>query len=217
MQTQTATGPAGFVAATAGYPPNMGKLPEALSSVESLDQVDPAARTVQHWARRALPDGPVSRALSGSWIGHPLHPLLVLAPIGTWVSAAILDLRPDHQDAARRLVLAGLLATGPAMVAGAADLRDLDERQRRTGLVHALANLTASVCYLASYGLRRQGRTAAGRAAAMVGLAAIGAGGALGGHLTYAQGAGVFRHQPERRVEKPPAVPAASAAAGTRV
>jgi uncharacterized membrane protein len=187
-----------------GSYPFMMKIPETLSSVESLAQVDPPARALQQQVRRMLPEGPVYRALAGSWIGHPVHPLVVLVPIGSWVSAGILDLMPRQQQAARRLVLAGLVAAAPAVAAGLAEYRELDERGRRVGLVHALANLTASVCYTVSYGLRRRGRTGAGKAAAMLGLAAVSAGGALGGHLTYAQGAGVFRWQARRYVEEHP-------------
>jgi O-antigen ligase len=178
----------------------MGKLREALSSVETWRQVDPAAGKVQQQLRRALPeDAPVTRVLTGSWIGHPVHPLVVLVPVGAWVSAGVLDLLPKHREAARHLVAIGLVAAVPAAVAGAAELRELDDRGRRVGFVHALTNLTATACYLASYGLRRGGRPGAGKVAAMLGLVAVSAGGALGGHLTYAQGAGVYRWQPQRR------------------
>lgn len=193
----------------------MMKIPETLSSVESLAQVDPPARALQRQVRRVLPEGPVYRALAGSWIGHPLHPLIVLMPVGAWMSAGILDLLPRQQEAARRLVLTGLIGAVPAVAAGLAEYRELDERGRRVGLVHALANLTASACYATSYGLRRRGRTGAGKAAAMLGLAAVSAGGALGGHLTYAQGAGVFRWQARRYVEEHPPETAPRVGAGT--
>jgi hypothetical protein len=186
----------------------MSKVPETLTAIESLEQVDPPARTLQRWLRRRLPEGPLSRALGGAWFGHPLHPILVLVPVGTWVSVGVLDVMPRQQEAARRLVLAGLVAAVPSIVAGAADYRELDERSRRVGFVHALSNLTASACYAASYQMRSRGQHLAGKAWAMLGLAAVSAGGALGGHLTYAQGAGVFRWQAERHLvgESPPAV-----------
>ena len=38
-----------------------------------------------------MPDGPVKDALSGTWLGHALHPLLTDLPIGTWTSAVLLD------------------------------------------------------------------------------------------------------------------------------
>ncbi|GAB2768262.1 hypothetical protein GCM10027072_79070 [Streptomyces bullii] len=31
--------------------------------------------------------------LHGRWLGHPVHPLMVQVPIGSWLSAAVLDLR----------------------------------------------------------------------------------------------------------------------------
>jgi hypothetical protein len=170
-----------------------------LGEVESLERVDGAAGAVQRWMRGVLPEGRVLDVLRGSWLGHPLHPALVMLPLGSWLSAGVLDLLPGEQAAARRLVLAGLLTAGPAMVAGAAELRDLDGGRRRVGFVHLVANLTAGACYAASYGYRRGGRVAAGRALAMLGLAAVGVGGTLGGHLSYAQGVGVYRWQPERR------------------
>jgi hypothetical protein len=182
----------------------MKAIRQALSSVESLRQVDAPARAVQHWLRRKLPDGPAVRALAGSWFGHPLHPIVVLMPVGAWLSVAVLDMLPGQQPAARKLVLTGVLTAAPAVLAGAVEMRELDERQRRVGFVHALSNLTATGCYLASYRLRRMGRIGGGRAWALAGLAAISAGGALGGHLTYAQGAGVFRWQAE---ELRPAAP----------
>ncbi len=122
---------------------------------------------------------------------------------------------PRQQDAARRLVLAGVVAAAPAVASGLAEYRELDARGRRVGLVHALANLTASACYAASYGLRRRGRPGAGKVAAVLGLAAVSAGGALGGHLTYGQGAGVFRWQARRHIEQMPPETAARAASDT--
>lgn len=177
----------------------MDRLRRTLSSVESLEQVDPAADAVQRWLRRVPLDRAWARVLRGSSLGHPVHPALVLLPIGAWMSAGVLDMFPGQQQAARRLVLTGLLATAPAVAAGAADLRDLGQQQRRVGVVHAMTNIAAAGCYLASYRCRRRGRTGAGRVWSGLGLAAIAVGGTLGGHLAYAQGAGVFRWQPERR------------------
>jgi hypothetical protein len=181
----------------------MKMLRQVLSSAESLRQVDTPARAVQRWLRRKLPDGPAVRALAGSWFGHPLHPILVLMPVGAWLSVGVLDLLPGQRSAARKLVLTGVLSAAPAVLAGLVEFRELDERQRRVAVVHALSNLAATSCYLTSYRLRRMGLPG-GRAWAMAGLATVSAGSALGGHLTYAQGAGVFRWQAE---ELRPAAP----------
>ncbi|WP_091313500.1 DUF2231 domain-containing protein [Amycolatopsis tolypomycina] len=175
---------------------------------------DGHARSKPAWAHRALRkaedaavlDGPatrlervlngesgVTRQLRGHSLGHPLHPIAVTVPIGAWLCSAAFDLLPGGGDTARRLVAAGLVTAPAAMVLGLADYTGLDRRQRRVGLVHAAANATATALFGASYLARRAGR--GGRLFGMLGLAAAGLGGALGGHLAYAQGAGVFRWQ----------------------
>ncbi|WP_240521858.1 hypothetical protein [Amycolatopsis vastitatis] len=80
--------------------------------------------------------------------------------------------------------------------AGLADYAGLDERQRRVGLVHAAGNAVATALFGASYAARRRGDTGRGRLFGALGLTATSVAGALGGHLAYAQGAGVFRWQP---------------------
>lgn len=171
-----------------------------LEATETMDRVDPIAGAAQRRVSKVLPAGrPAGRLLGGSWLGHPLHPVLVLVPIGSWLSAAILDMVPGQESAVRRLIMTGLVGAIPAAIAGAVDFRQLDTRPRRVGFIHGLSNVTATACFAASYGLRRAGRTGAGRFWSMLGLAAVGTGGTLGGHLTYAQGVGVYRWQPERR------------------
>jgi uncharacterized membrane protein len=178
----------------------MSIVSRTLEATETLERVDPAAGAVQRQVTRVLPDSrPVGKLLGGSWLGHPVHPVLVLLPIGAWLSATLLDLLGGQQAAARRLVLIGLLSAPPAAIAGAADFRQLGPRPRRVGFIHALANTVAVACFATSYWARRTGRTGTGRVSALLGLAAVGAGGTLGGHLSYAQGVGVYRWQPQRR------------------
>ncbi|WP_406858772.1 Rieske 2Fe-2S domain-containing protein [Streptomyces sp. HUAS MG47] len=139
---------------------------------------------------RGLPLGPVRDVLHGRWLGHPLHPLLVQFPIGVWLSAAVLDLLPGHHRAARVLVGAGLAGAAPAALSGWADWAELRRPQMRVGLLHAAANITGVACYANSFAARCRGRHLRGEAWAFCGLAAIGVGGALGGHLAYRQAAG---------------------------
>ncbi|MER6797604.1 DUF2231 domain-containing protein [Amycolatopsis mediterranei] len=136
----------------------------------------------------------VTRQLRGHGLGHPVHPLAVTVPIGAWLFSAVFDVLPDGRDAARRLIATGLLAAPAAMVLGLADYSGLDVRQRRVGLVHAAANAAATALFGASYLARRGGHD--GRLLGALGLAVTSVGGALGGHLAYAQGAGVFRWEP---------------------
>src|SRR5258706_7360815 len=88
--------------------------------------LDDAARSLER-ATGAIPsEGPIKDALSGTWLDHPLHPMLTDLPIGFWTSAWVLDLlgRERDRDAARKLVGAGVLCAVPAALTGAADWSD---------------------------------------------------------------------------------------------
>ncbi|MFC8195236.1 Rieske 2Fe-2S domain-containing protein [Streptomyces sp. NPDC060006] len=139
---------------------------------------------------RSLPLGRARDALHGRWLGHPVHPLMVQVPIGSWFSAAVLDLRPGRSREAGLLVGVGLAAAAPAALTGAVDWAELHHQQQRVGLVHAVANTAAVGLYATSLACRIKGRTAAGRAFGFLGLTAVGVGGMLGGHMAYRQASG---------------------------
>jgi len=170
-------------------------LHELLRAVESFDAVDRPAERVAQRIRRVLDGSAVDRLLRGSWLGHPVHPLLVTLPIGSWVSAAVLDAVPGQREASRKLVALGLAAAVPTVVTGWADFSALDVPQRRVGAVHAVSNAIGAVCLAPSYRERRARRDRAGTVWTLLGLGAVGVGGALGGHLAYALGGGVYRWQ----------------------
>ncbi|MFD5421253.1 Rieske 2Fe-2S domain-containing protein [Streptomyces sp. NPDC127069] len=171
--------------------PGPGPLLCALERIEQAPQADALIDGLRKGVR-ALPLGPARDLLHGRPLGHPAHPLLVQVPIGTWLSATVLDLLPGRarRTAAPVLVGVGLAAAAPAAAAGWADWAELPPEQARTGLVHALANTAGVALYAASLYARARGRDLRGRALALAGLAAVGAGGALGGHLAFRQAAG---------------------------
>lgn len=139
---------------------------------------------------RAVPLGRGRDVLHGRWLGHPVHPLMVQVPIGSWLSAAVLDLWPGRSREAALLVGVGLAAATPAALTGAVDWAELHPQQQRVGLVHALANTAAVGLYGASLTCRVRGRGTAARAYGFLGLTAVGLGGMLGGHLAYRQASG---------------------------
>jgi nitrite reductase/ring-hydroxylating ferredoxin subunit/uncharacterized membrane protein len=174
--------------------------------VGELEVLDPAAKAVAKAVRNAVPKGPVKDALSGTWLGHALHPLLTDVPIGTWTSATILDLIGGSagRRGADRLVAVGILAATPTAITGLSDWADTEpghDAVRRIGAVHALSNVTALVLYSGSLAARLAGRRGAGVALGLAGAGALGAGGHLGGHLSYAKGVGVDTHAFDRPVE----------------
>ena len=171
--------------------PRLHRLAAATGELKALDA---PAKRVAKIVRSILPGGPVKDALSGTFLGHPVHPLLTDVPIGTWTSAVMLDWigGSESRTAARRLVAAGILAAAPTAAAGYSDWADSEmssDSVRRTGLVHAAANITALGLFTASYLARRRG--GGGRALALTGAGALAAGGHLGGHLSFVEGVGV--------------------------
>jgi nitrite reductase/ring-hydroxylating ferredoxin subunit len=175
----------------------MARLVKALERLTALDSIgEPIRNAVQ----AALGTGRLRDALHGVPLGHPLHPALIHAPIGAWISAAILDALPGQRSAATALVAVGTASAVPAAVAGANDWASLSREQRRVGLVHAAANTAAVGLYGASLVARLRGRHRAGRRLAYLGLAVGGGSAYLGGHLTYAQSAAVNQAAPRLRL-----------------
>ena len=169
-----------------------------LGGVEEVSALDAPAAASARVAGRLIERSGLAGALRGSWLGHPVHPLLVTLPIGTWMASAVFDFVFKDSTTARRLVALGLAATPVTALAGWADYPLLDRRQQRVGLVHASSNVVGVAMFSLAYRAYRKQRRRAARVYALLGLVAVTVGGALGGHLSYAQGAGMFRWQPLR-------------------
>jgi nitrite reductase/ring-hydroxylating ferredoxin subunit len=165
-----------------------------LERTAALDRLIEAGQRVA----RLLPPGRARDTLHGVPLGHPLHPMLVQVPVGTWLSASLLDAWPGNETTSRRLVLAGLAASVPATLAGTADWSEQHEQQMRVGIVHAAANAAAIGLYAASVAV-----PARARMLRLAGLAAAGAGGFLGGHLAYRQSAGANQAEPVPHLVEP--------------
>jgi nitrite reductase/ring-hydroxylating ferredoxin subunit len=149
--------------------------------------IEPARRAVQGALR---PQG-VKDFLHGTWLGHPLHPVLVHVPVGSWVSAGLLDLFPPLRPAATVLIGAGVAGAVPASLTGAADWSAADVGVRRLGALHAAANTAALALYVGSLMARARGRGALGLGLAYAGLGVASGSAAIGGHMSYAQSAAV--------------------------
>jgi nitrite reductase/ring-hydroxylating ferredoxin subunit/uncharacterized membrane protein len=169
------------------------QLVKSLGEVEALDA---AAQPLAAKVRDLTSPKKVKEALSGTWLGHPVHPLLVGVPIGTWVGAVLLDWLggEDAETAADLLLGAGLAGALPTVATGYSDWADSEpasDTVRRIGIVHSAFNATAAVLFSASLAARAAGARGRGKLLALAGLSSVGVGGYLGGHLTYAEGVGV--------------------------
>jgi uncharacterized membrane protein len=161
-----------------------------VTALERADVLDSPARTIRSVLDQVMKP-PVANALSGSWLGHPVHPVLVTAPIGAWLSAGVLDVTHRDPAAARRLVGFGVCCAAAAAATGWSDWRHTTGPAARVGLVHAMCNGTAVALYTGSWRARAAGNHRLGRGLAFAGAVFLGAGGFLGGHLAYALGVNV--------------------------
>jgi nitrite reductase/ring-hydroxylating ferredoxin subunit/uncharacterized membrane protein len=176
----------------------------AAEKIERFDALDAFAEFGQTAVRRAVPQGSrVKDILSGTWLGHPLHPPLTDAVIGSWLSGGLLDLLggKEAERAADRLIGIGCLAALPTALAGLSDWAELRGGPRRVGVVHAAGNTTALALYSLSWWLRRRGRRRTGIALSSSGAAISMFSAWLGGHLSFRRGVGVnqtaFEQPPE--------------------
>ncbi len=162
-----------------------------IQRIGKAKELDPAAEKLSGWVGAATRSAPVKNALSGSWLGHQVHPMLTDLPIGAWGAATVLDLAGSDEAAARRLVGFGILASAPTAMAGASDWSVMYGPAKRVGFIHALANATASTLQMTSWFVRRRGHRGAGALLSLLGLSLTLGSAYLGGHLSFVRGTGV--------------------------
>jgi nitrite reductase/ring-hydroxylating ferredoxin subunit/uncharacterized membrane protein len=96
----------------------------------------------------------------------------------------------DRFPASPALIGVGIAASLPSAATGLADWSALHRHQQRVGLVHAIAQGTATALFSASLLARLGGQARTGKALSLAGLTAATVGSYLGGHLALRLGAG---------------------------
>jgi nitrite reductase/ring-hydroxylating ferredoxin subunit/uncharacterized membrane protein len=166
-----------------------------VDAVEGASPLDAPAKKIAKTVRSTISPGAVKDTLSGTWLGHALHPMLTDVVIGSFLSATLLDLLGTDADsgAQERLIAVGIAAYGPTALTGVNDWADSEpgnDPVRRTGLVHAGSNAVALTLYTSSLAARRRGQHGKGKLLSTAGAAVLGLGGFLGGHMSFRQGIG---------------------------
>ncbi len=135
----------------------------------------------------------ISTILSGTILGHPLHPALTDLPIGFWTSAMALDMcgGESSRRGAKTLIGMGVLSSIPTALTGMSDWSDTSETRKRIGAVHGLLNGGAVALYSLSWFARRRNQRTTGLALSLLGAVVVSGAAALGGHLVYRKGVGV--------------------------
>lgn len=134
--------------------------------------------------------------------GHPVHPMLIVFPLGLLSTSLIFDLigafnkNGNFNIVAYWMIVGGLLGGFLAAIFGVVDFLAIPQgtRARRLGLFHGLGNAVVLLLFLGSFALRVDspsipGVVAIGLSAAGVGLALLT--GWLGGELVDRLAVGV--------------------------
>ena len=107
---------------------------------------------------------PIKSLLHGTWpLGHPLHPMVTDLTIGGYTAALAVDiLYVITRDgalprAADFLIVASFLTSLVSIVSGLTDWNESFEEERRTGMLHGLLMVVASVGFFVSIWLRLHG------------------------------------------------------------
>src|SRR3954464_9115175 len=170
-------------------------------TIAKQDWLESAADPISKTIRDLFPGDAgraIKNALHGTWLGHPVHPVLTDIPVGAWTLAMILDAldglgaNKELQAGADFAIGFGLLGAVGSAITGTTDWSESDGRGKTIGLLHGLLNVAATALYTTSFFMRKQKKQrAAGVALSMLGFAVANASAYLGGHLVYGEQLGV--------------------------
>lgn len=168
-------------------------LSEVTSGLEQAQVLDGLGELVSGMVQKLTAPDSVKNLLSGSFLGHALHPVLTDLPIGFWMSAVTLDLMggEDAEGGADLLVALGNLSSLGTAATGLADWSDSFGPEKRLGLMHGLANTAGLALMTGSMLARKSGARGLGKTLGMAGLGVASASAYLGGHLVFSRGMGV--------------------------
>ena len=137
-------------------------------------------------------------------LGHPIHPMLIVFPLGLLTVAAIFDIiyistHNGHlADLSYWMIATGIIGGLIAAVFGLIDWLGIPEstRAKYIGLIHGLSNVVVVILFIVSWFMRRPNPAAPGMTAMMLGWIGIVIAlfaGWLGGELVYRLNVGVDR------------------------
>lgn len=137
---------------------------------------------------------------------HPIHPMLIPFPIALWIFSLASDLiflfgfgGPGWKDVALYTMIGGIIGGLAAAIPGYIDYRTLtDPVVVRVAQLHMVINVCLVLLFSVNAGLRLLNGPQALLPVfmSMLGVAALGVSGWLGGELVYVQGVAV-QPQPE--------------------
>jgi nitrite reductase/ring-hydroxylating ferredoxin subunit/uncharacterized membrane protein len=139
--------------------------------------------------------------VNGTWLGHPVHPVLTDVVIGGATLLALFDLAVLVLGAsgleAASLLGAGLVALAAigATLTGLTEFKDTHTgNERNVVVLHGLINIVATAAYVASFFVRLGGSETLGIWLGLAGFVVLTVGGFIGGHVVFKYGYTVNRN-----------------------
>jgi uncharacterized membrane protein len=145
-----------------------------------------------------------------TFMGHPLHPQLIVAPAGLLPFSFVMDLlfrstrKTAYRDAAYYSLVGGLVGGAAAGATGAMDYMTIPSgsHEKKTANVHAALNIALIAAAAVNVAVRMRGSDA--RDPLPFALSALAVGGVIvsgwyGGHLVYKHGVRVKDRSPIER------------------
>lgn len=159
---------------------------DLMKRLENEKRLDALVGKVAPVVERVLASPQARDALQGRWLGHAVHPLLTDFPLAMWTCTNVLDLLPvpGSRRSAERLLALGIVSAPIVFLTGWAEWREVEPREKRVGVVHAVLNGSGMAMYGLSLAARRRDRHGLGVVLALGGSALAAGAGYLGGHLT---------------------------------
>lgn len=130
---------------------------------------------------------------------HPIHPMLVVFPLGLFVYSFVLDLiwvfggSPVLNTVSYYLILGGFIGGLLAAVPGFIDFLTMRGKPRRVATAHLILNLIVVILFIINFILRASGTSvaAAPLILSIIAIILLVISGWLGGELVYVHGAAV--------------------------
>ncbi|MGI8689035.1 MAG: Rieske 2Fe-2S domain-containing protein [Thermomicrobiales bacterium] len=135
--------------------------------------------------------------LHGTWLGHPLHPVLTDIPIGAWTIAVMCDrvaAQRGSDEAAKMadtLTAIGVAAALPTALAGVADYSAIDQSALSLGAAHGLLNSVGLILNALSIRDRAIGNRERGVFLSTIAFGAVSLSGWIGGEMVSNRKIGV--------------------------
>lgn len=153
---------------------------DAPSRASSFDRLADTLDTASH----GLDKAPAHEALTGEWMGSPMHPGVVWIPSGLSLASVLLSGSDRTEGAARTMLGAALLTMPAAALTGIADAQHLRRRGRRIAVLHVALNTLGGTLQAAAY-LKGKAHGGVHRPLLLSGFAVSGLAAMWGRHMAY--------------------------------